>query len=203
MLRHERMSRVSVAGSRRVREEVIETVHDLHLLHLSGYDGSWEGFEPGDPIEGADDSSQQLVTIRSLQSILEVDSEDAGPARIVDPEESERELEDVRTRVNDLDGRRDDLEDDRQEDLENDLQGIDERLETMETLTSLGIDLDLLGGYETIDTRVGEGDADERLLEGITGLGVGRRSGEGGDDAIVLAGKHLVGRDVLAVFECL
>ena len=153
------MSRVSVAGSRRVREEVIETVHDLHLLHLSGYDGSWEGFEPGDPIEGADDSSQQLVTIRSLQSILEVDSEDAGPARIVDPEESKRELEAVRTRVNDLDDRRDDLEDD--------LQEIDERLGTMETLASLGIDLDLLGGYETIDTRVGEGDAEavSRALE--------------------------------------
>ena len=159
MLRPERMSRVSVAGSRRVREEVIETVHDLHLLHLSGYDGSWEGFEPGDPIEGADDSAQQLVTIRSLQSILDVDREDAGPARIVDPEESERELEDVRTRVNDLDGRRDDLEDDRQE--------IDERLETMERLSSLRIDLDLLGGYETIDARVGEGDAEavSRALE--------------------------------------
>jgi V/A-type H+-transporting ATPase subunit I len=151
MLRPERMSRVSVAGSRRVRDEVIETVHDLHLLHLSGYDGSWKGFEPGDPIEGADDSAQQLVTIRSLQSILDVDSEDAGPARVVDPEETERELEDVRTRVNDLD--------DRREGLEDDLQGIDERLETMETLASLGIDIDLLGGYETLDTRVGEGNA--------------------------------------------
>jgi V/A-type H+/Na+-transporting ATPase subunit I len=158
MLRPERMSRISVAGSRPVLDDVIETVHDLNLLHLSDYDGSWEGFEPGTPIEGADESSRQLVTTRSLQSTLGVDGEDAGPARIVDPEDAERELEDVRQRVNDLDDRRDDLE--------TDLQGIDERRSTMETFAALGIDIDLLSGYETLSTRVGEGDREavERTL---------------------------------------
>jgi V/A-type H+-transporting ATPase subunit I len=152
MLRPERMSRVSVIGSRRVVDDVIDTTHDLNLLHLSDYDGSWEGFEPGDPIEGADESSERLVTVRSLESILGVDSETGGPARIVDDEEASRELEAVRERVNDLDDRRDSLEDDR--------QGIDERLGTMEALSSLGIDLDLLGGYDTLRARIGEGDAD-------------------------------------------
>jgi len=164
MLRPERMSRVSVAGARRVLDDVIETVHDLHLLHLSSYDGSWEGFEPGDPIEGADASSEKLVTTRSLRNILDVDAEDAGPARIVDAEESNRELEDVRERVNHLDDRRDDLE--------AELGEIDEELDRMETFAALGIDLDLLDGYDTLRTRVGEGNPDEveRALADAEGI---------------------------------
>jgi len=43
MLRPERMSKVSVTGSRGVMPTVIETVHELNLVHLSDYDGSWEG----------------------------------------------------------------------------------------------------------------------------------------------------------------
>ena len=60
MLRPERMSRVSVTGSKSVMDEVIGTVHDLHLLHLTEYDGSWEGFAPGDPVEGADEAAEKL-----------------------------------------------------------------------------------------------------------------------------------------------
>ena len=76
MLRPERMSRVSVAGAESVMDDVIETTHDLHLLHLSDYDGSWAGFEQGDPVEGADDVSQRLVTVRSLESTLGVDTDE-------------------------------------------------------------------------------------------------------------------------------
>ena len=164
MLRPERMSRVSVAGAKGVLSEVIETVHGLNLVHLSSYDGAWEGFEPGDPIDGADDSAGKLVTARSLRNILGIDDEDGGPARIVDDEDAERELEAVRERVNELDDRRDDLEDD--------LVAIDERRERMETLAALGIDLDLLRGYDTLRTRVGEGDREEieRALANADGI---------------------------------
>jgi V/A-type H+-transporting ATPase subunit I len=172
---------VSVVGSRRVRSDVIETVHDLNLVHLSDYDGSWKGFEPGDPIEGADDSSSKLVTTRSLQNTLGIEDEDAESARIVDPEEADRDLEDVRQRVNELDDRRDDLE--------TELQGIDERQETMETLASLGIDIDLLGGYETLRTRVGEGDRGEieRALDEADGIDSFELFTGEGDDRVVAA----------------
>jgi V/A-type H+-transporting ATPase subunit I len=60
------MSKVSVTGSRAVMRDVIETVHELNLVHLSDYDGSWEGFDNGDPIEGSDRASEKLVTVRSL-----------------------------------------------------------------------------------------------------------------------------------------
>ena len=78
LFRPERMSKVSVTGAKSVMDDVIEAVHDLNLLHVSDYDGSWDGFSPGDPVDGADDASDKLVTVRSLESILDVDEDDAG-----------------------------------------------------------------------------------------------------------------------------
>ncbi|WP_137286604.1 V-type ATP synthase subunit I [Halorussus salinisoli] len=153
MLRPERMSKVSVTGSRAVMDDVIETVHELNLVHLSDYDGSWEGFEPGDPVEGAEKASEKLVTVRSLESILDIDEEDAGPNRIVTDEALEDELESVRTEVNELD--------DRRSELENELRDVEDRLGSVKPFADLGIDLDLLSGYETLQVAVGEADEEE------------------------------------------
>ena len=153
MLRPERMSRVSVTGSKTVMTDVIETVHDLDLLHITEYDGSFEAFDPGNPIEGADDASDKLVTVRALQSTLGVTPEDAGPTRLVTDEAIEDELEEIRQEVNELADRRDALE--------NDLRDAAEEIERMEFFVELGIDLDLLSGYDSLSVAVGNGDPDD------------------------------------------
>jgi V/A-type H+-transporting ATPase subunit I len=151
MLRPERMSRVSVTGSKRVMDDVIEAVHELRLFDVTDYDGEWEGFSPGEPEEGADAASEQLVTVRSLQSILEVDADDYdGAVRVLEDDELADELEDVRDRVNELDDRRDELDDE--------LRAVEEELDAVEPFVELGIDLDLLQGYDTLTVRVGQGD---------------------------------------------
>jgi V/A-type H+-transporting ATPase subunit I len=150
MLRPKRMSRVSVTGSKRVMDDAIEAVHDLNLLHVTEYDGGWDGFDPGDPVEGADDTAEKLVTVRSLESILDITEEDAGRPRIIDDAELDAELEETRERVNELDDRRSELEDE--------LRDIDEKVETARPFAELGIDLDLLAGYDSLTVAVGEGD---------------------------------------------
>jgi len=150
MLRPERMSRVSVTGTKRVMADVIDAVHDLNRVHLTEYDGSWVGFEPGDPIEGAEGTSEKLVTIRSLENILDLDPEDAGPTTVPSDEKLEERLEEIRTEVNELDDRRGDLREE--------LRGIEERIDAVEPFVDLGIDLDLLGGYDSLSVVVGEGD---------------------------------------------
>ncbi|SDL99205.1 V/A-type H+-transporting ATPase subunit I [Halogranum gelatinilyticum] len=152
MLRPEQMSKVSVTGSKRFMDDVIETVHDLNLLHVTEYDGSWESFGQGDPLDGAEGASDKLVTVRSLESILDVDAEDAGPTRIVDDDELEAELEEVRARVNELDDRRDELR--------TEIRDIDEQIGAMAPFAKLGIDLDLLSGYDSIQVAVGQGKPD-------------------------------------------
>ena len=153
MLRPEKMCRVSVTGSKRVMEPVIEAVHDLDILHVTEYDGTWDGFEPGDPVEGADEASDQLVTVRALESILDVQPEDAGPTRLVTDEALEEDLTEVQTQVNELDDRRDEIR--------TELRSVEDRLNTIEPFVQLGIDLDLLRGYDSLSVAVGEGDAEE------------------------------------------
>jgi len=150
MLRPERMSRVSVSGARPVMDAVVETVHDLQLVHVSDYDGSWEGFKPGDPTEGADEVADRLVTVRALESTLDLEGEDAGAVREVDDEELAARLEAVRGEVNELD--------DRRSDMESELRSVEERIDTFEPFAALGIDLDLLSGYDSLAIAVGEGD---------------------------------------------
>ncbi|WP_424017207.1 V-type ATP synthase subunit I [Halorientalis pallida] len=152
MLRPEQMSRVSVTGSKQVMESVVETVHDLRLVDLSDYDGAWEGFEPGTPAEGGDAASEKLVTVRSLKSILDVDEADAGPTRLVTEDALDEELEDIREEVNELD--------DRREELRDELRTVEERIDSVEPFAALGIDLDLLTGYDSLAVGVGEGDAE-------------------------------------------
>jgi V/A-type H+-transporting ATPase subunit I len=144
------MSRVSVTGSKRVMEEAVEAVHDLNVVDVTDYDGAWEGFTPGNPTEGADEAAEKLVTVRALKSILGVDEEDAGPARIVSEAELETELEGIRERVNELDDRRDEIG--------AELRSVEERVDAIEPFVDVGIDLDLLSGYETLSVAVGEGD---------------------------------------------
>ncbi|QLH80519.1 V-type ATP synthase subunit I [Halosimplex pelagicum] len=158
MFRPKRMSKVSVTGSKAVMDDVIETVHDLHLVHFNDYDGRWEGFDNGNPMEGGDEASEKLVTVRSLKSILGVEPEDAGPSRIVTDETLETELEEVRTEANELD--------DERTETESELREVEEEIGAMDPFATLGIDLDLLWGYDSLSVAVGEGDADsvERAL---------------------------------------
>jgi len=162
MLRPKRMSKVSVTGSKAVMDDVIELTHELYLLHLNDYDGRWEGFDNGTPLSGGDAASEKLVTVRSLKSILGVEPEDAGRTRILTEETIDEELERVRTEANELDDRRDEVSDE--------LRSVREAIDAMAPFATLGIDLDLLRGYDSLSVAVGEGDEDSvrRALEDLS-----------------------------------
>ncbi|PSQ05210.1 V-type ATP synthase subunit I [Halobacteriales archaeon QS_6_71_20] len=178
MLRPERMSKVSVTGAKAYLDPVIETVHGMNLLHVTDYAGGWDGFVQGDPRAGAEGAAEKLVTVRSLQSILGVEDEDAGPTRVLDDEELAAELAALREEVNALDDRRDELR--------SELRSVEERIEAAEPFAELGIDLDLLQGYDAVQVAVGEGDRDavERALV----------------DAPEITEYELFGDNVIAVF---
>jgi V/A-type H+-transporting ATPase subunit I len=164
MLKPERMSKVSVTGTKAVMPDVIEALHGLDLVHLSEYQGEWSGFSPGDPMAGADDTSEQLVTVRSLESILGVTAEDAGDTQIGDRESMAAELESIRTTVNELDDRRSELRDE--------LRSVEERRDAVEPFVDLGLDFDLLRGYDSVSVAVGEADPDavEGALQDADGV---------------------------------
>ncbi|MFB6253890.1 MAG: V-type ATP synthase subunit I [Halobacteriaceae archaeon] len=164
MLRPERMSKVSVTGSRPIMTDVIEAIHDLNLVHLSEYGGEWEGFDQGNPYSEADELSEKLVTVRSLKSILDISEDDAGPTRIVTDEALQEDLESIRQEVNELDDQRSTVEDQ--------IRDVEEQIAAMEPFTELGIDLDLLHGYDSLEVVVGKGstDAVEDALQSTSGI---------------------------------
>lgn len=155
MLRPKQMSKVSVAGSKAVLEDVVEELHDLNLVHITDYDGSWEGFENGNPLEGGEEVSGKLVQVRAVLNTLDVDDEDFdGDAHGFETrDELYERLDGVRERVNSL-------EDERNE-LRNELREARERKRTVEPFVDLGIDLELLDGYDEIDVHVGLADPEE------------------------------------------
>lgn len=148
MLRPKQMSRVSVTGTKRVLPAVIETMHNLNLVHIVGYDGSWDGFSQGDPMPHGDVVSEQLVTVRSIENILGLDEDDIDTSRDIADEAIESRLEAIRTEVNALDDRRAELRDQHRD--------LDDRISVVEPFVDLGIDLDLLHGYDSLAIRVGE-----------------------------------------------
>ncbi|TKX74376.1 V-type ATP synthase subunit I [Halorubrum sp. GN11_10-6_MGM] len=160
------MSRVSVTGSKRVIDDVIEAAYTHHSLHVTDYDERYEGFEPGTSLDGAETVNERLVTVRSLESILDVDEDDAEVARSLDDDELVDELERVRERVNELNDERDELQAairDRQEEIDR-----------LEPFAELGIDLAYLRGYDSVEVVVGEAKpaAVEAALEGAETIDV-------------------------------
>jgi len=156
MLRPKRMSRVSVTGSKGVLEDVIEVIHEMNAVHVIDYDGSEEGFENGSSLEGGEEVSGRLVQVRAVIDTLGVEDEhfdeDEVPGYETRDELYDR-LEELRTQVNELEDERNRIRDE--------LREARERKRSVKPFVSLGIDLDLLRGYEEIDVVVGEGDADE------------------------------------------
>ena len=163
MLRPERMSKVSITGARSVMEEAIAVLHDLELMHLEEYDERWEGFRTGDPLESAESASEWLVTIRALQNTLKVDPAEVHPEMVESREVAADRLEEVRTAVTGLEDERTELMDE--------IRELNEELDRLEPLATLGIDLDLLQGYETVEVVVGKGQSsaiDQALSESNT-----------------------------------
>lgn len=173
------MSKVSVTGSNRVIEPVIEAIHDLEVVHLSEYEGQIEGFETGTPLTGADDAADNLVTVRSLQSMLDVTERDIEDRRILDWETVPERLETIRESVTELD--------DERATVRTDLSNVEDDLGSLQPFIDLGIDLDLLRGYETLSVMAGTGDQDavETALE---------------EADTIEAFEVFTGDDVLAVF---
>jgi len=179
MLRPERMSKVSVTGSKRVIDDVIEAAYDHHSLHVTDYDERYEGFTPGESLEGAETVNERLVTVRSLESVLDVEGDEVDAVRALGDEELERELAEVRERVNELD--------DRLDELRTEIRDREEEIDRMEPFADLGIELDLLRGYDSLEVIVGEAkpDAVEATLADAEGIA---------------AYEVFVGGDVVAIF---
>ena len=147
MIRPDRMSQVSVTAGLTHAPAVIETLHDLQLAQMTAYDDSWDGFRPGDPLPAAERLAEELVVVRALEQTLGIDRTSPPPRTA-----AETDITELQTAVNRLADRRGDL---RQQ-----VNALRDRIDALAPFVALGIDLDLLSGYQSVSVVAGEGDDD-------------------------------------------
>lgn len=141
------MGRLLAAGTKDKIDDVIDALASLNALHIIEYDGSDEGFNLGVPKEESEIVGKRLNKLRSAASIVDF----SGPK---DPVSADK----VRS---DLDGSLSKAVDEllekstRLDSVEGRLSSLQEDESTIELLSSLNLDVELLSGYSTLNSFIG------------------------------------------------
>ena len=141
------MGRLIAAGSKSNLANAIDSLAALEALHIVDYDDSEEGFSLGTPGKKTEEVGRDLVKARAARSVVNA----TAPSRPLVAEE-------IRSK---LDGRlQKEIEgvldlSSKISDLEATIGSLQEQEDSLAELEPLGVDLDLLSGYESIVAIVG------------------------------------------------
>ncbi len=143
----QQMGRLIAAGSKDKLGEAIVALSQLNALHILDYDGTEEGFRLGSPDPESEKVGKLLVKARSAASVVEIE----GPESAIHPSKIRKLLsEEFPSKIDDLLDKQS-----RVDDLENEISSLAEEESIMELLAPLDIDLELLTGYDSIESFVG------------------------------------------------
>ena len=144
------MGRLVAAGSKNNLAIAMDSLAGLEALHIVDYDDSEEGFSLGTPGIKSEEIGRDLVKARAAKSVINA----TAPSRPLVADEVRRKLEgelqkeiegvlDLSSKISDLDVV---------------IGSLQEQEDSLEELEPLGVDLDLLSGYESIVAFVGSVD---------------------------------------------
>ena len=141
------MGRLLAAGTKDKIDDVIDALASLNALHIIEYDGSDEGFNLGVPKEESEIVGKRLNKLRSAASIVDF----SGPNNPVSADKVRSDLDDSLSKaVDEL------LEKSTRLDSgEGRLSSLQEDEGTIELLSSLNLDVELLSGYSTLNSFIG------------------------------------------------
>ncbi len=173
----QQMGRMVAAGNKERLGEAVEILARLKALHIIDYDGGEDGFSLGSPERGSEAVGRDLVKARSAASVVEA----SGPVRAVPAGPVRNSL------GSDLPAKIDEVLTDssRIDDLDNEISSLLEEEITLSQVAPLGVDLELLDGYESITSFVG---TVENILEAREAVGSGLIiEGKAGKSGLVAA----------------
>ena len=144
------MGRLIAAGSKSNLAIAIDSLAALEALHIVDYDDSEEGFSLGTPGIKSEEVGRDLVKARAARSVVNA----TAPSRPLVAEEIRSKLDgglqkeiegvlDLSSKISDL---------------EVAIGSLQEQEDSLAELEPLGVDLDLLSGYESIVAFVGRVD---------------------------------------------
>ena len=143
----QQMGRMVAAGNKEQLGEAVDILAHLEALHIIDYDGTEDGFTLGSPEDGSEEVGRELVKARAAASVVDA----MGPTKPVPAGPVRDSL------GGDLSAKIDMVLSDssRIDDLENEISSLMEEEEALSQVSPLGIDLELLGGYQSITAFVG------------------------------------------------
>jgi len=147
------MGRLVAAGNKDKLDEAVQILARLEALHIIDYDGGEDGFSLGSPDPGSEEIGRDLVKARAAASIVSASGPDravsARPVRDSLDSDLPAKIEEVLSYSSRID------------DLTNEISALTEEESGLSLVAPLGIDLELLGGYESISAFVGRVDVIE------------------------------------------
>ncbi|WP_174591127.1 V-type ATP synthase subunit I [Methanocella conradii] len=162
MLEPQRMDRVLIVGTKDVMETTINALHDMDILHLEDYTAEGEYFKIGKPLKNATSLSEKLLKLRSIRSYLgtrndvQFKEKREKLARELDQELATLEAT-LTSKMNEKSA------------VEAGIKEASHREEALKPYEALGLPLDLLYGYESVDVFVGTVQKDvEPVVKAIT-----------------------------------
>ena len=167
------MGRLVAAGNKDNLSGAVQVLARMEALHIIDYDGGEEGFSLGTPDPGSEGIGRDLVKARAAASIVNA----SGPDRTVSARPVRDSLgSDLPSKIEEV------LADSsRVDDLSNEISSLAEEESGLSLVAPLGVDLELLGGYESISSFVGTVDSiDEARKAAESGLIVEAKEGNKG-----------------------
>jgi V/A-type H+-transporting ATPase subunit I len=141
------MSRLTAAGTLSKVDEAVSVLAEMKAVHLLDYPGDEEGFDLGSPTEESEEIGRDLNRYRSASSQLEL----VSPRILLEPEPIRNKLAgELPSLVEMMLGHTE-----RIDTITGELSSIEEECASLQVLQPLGLDLDLLSGYESLTVFVG------------------------------------------------
>jgi|GEM_PF-66722 len=149
MLRPVEMSKIVIAGCRDYTRPVIETLHDLNLMHIEDFTNPEDEVRLGTPLENANLISEKLLKVRSIEKILECENVPSKKRYKVKELASrlESEIGQIEKRLKEQAERR--------AFLESKIKELKLKLENIGPFVKLGLPFEIYEGYETIRVYTG------------------------------------------------
>ena len=157
------MMRVTLSGLSKDLDRVSNNLAEERLIHLIEYGNDFDGFETGESLSYGEKTSEALVRVRSLIKMLEV--EPMAPSML----RTSKELsEGMNERLDNVENKAVELRDKIRE-MNQELEESKTRMETLSAFSGLGINLELMSGYENLDVFTGKltGEIDVEGVEEI------------------------------------
>ena len=143
----QQMGRFVAAGTKDNLSGAIGALAKLNALHILDYDGSEDGFSLGTPEPSSEEIGRALVKARSAASIIDFSGPESavptGPVRDSLSKELPNKIDELLQAQSRID------------ELDNEISSMSEEEGSLEMVASLGLDIELLSGYDSLASFVG------------------------------------------------